>query len=323
MHMRRVLLLLAGLATLAAITAGAAGASPAGQNGQILFGRFDPALDDTVIYTVDPDGTHVQQVLPFGLECPHWSPDGSRIATCGSPDGSATLIVNPDTGSYRELPMPNPDIFTACPVWSPDALRLACEGFGQTDQRLNGLYSIRSSDGGGLRRITSNPGGDDLPGSYSPSGGRFVFGRSDQSEDPVGLFVVNLHGSGLHRITPRGTIFSSPGDWSPKGNQIVFSRRVTADVHSSIWVVHADGTGLRRIRVVPASACGGPNDDPTAVGCFDPHWSPDGTMIVFGRGTQAGGRSIYTMSADGGTITRLTRGGDDESPDWGTHPLVK
>jgi hypothetical protein len=52
-----------------------------------VFGRFDPALGDTLIYTVNPDGSHEHQVLPVPSECPRWSGDGSRIVTCGFSDG--------------------------------------------------------------------------------------------------------------------------------------------------------------------------------------------------------------------------------------------
>ena len=180
--------------------------------------------------------------------------------------------------------------------------------------------SIRSSDGGGLIRITSNPGGSDEPGDYSPNGKRLVFGRSDQNGDPIGLFVVNVNGTGLKQITPKR---SSPGDWSPQGNEIVFSQRLTPDVHSSIWVVHANGTGLHKIHVQPESACGGLNSDPTADGCFDPRWSPDGTKIIFAKGTSGDSDSnIYTVNVDGTGLTQVTHGGRDQAPDWGTHPVI-
>ncbi len=315
-----VLGLLAGLA-LAALFALPAGAGPAGVNGQILFGRFDPAQGDTVIYTVNPDGSHEHQVLPFALECPRWSADGSRIVTCGAPDGSSAVIINPDTGSFREVFSSDPTLFLACPLPSPDGQRLACGQWNQpADPSRNGIYSIRSSDGGGLIRITSNPGGSDEPGDYSPNGKRLVFGRSDQNGDPIGLFVVNVNGTGLKQITPKR---SSPGDWSPQGNEIVFSQRLTPDVHSSIWVVHADGTGLHEIYVQPESACGGPNSDPTADGCFDPRWSPDGTKIIFAKGTSGDSDSnIYTVNVDGTGLTQVTHGGRDQAPDWGTHPVI-
>lgn len=69
----------------AAVAALPAGARPPGTNGQITFARFNPALDDTQVYVVNPDGTGqrlVQAATDTG-ECPTWFPDGTHIATCG------------------------------------------------------------------------------------------------------------------------------------------------------------------------------------------------------------------------------------------------
>jgi Tol biopolymer transport system component len=73
-----------------------------------------------------------------------------------------------------------------------------------------------------LRRITSNPGGDDIPGDYSPDGKRLVFVRLDPDGE-VGLFVTRLTGSGLRQITPPGMILdeitntgrADQPDWGP------------------------------------------------------------------------------------------------------------
>jgi Tol biopolymer transport system component len=321
--MRKLIVLLCLGSLAAMVTLATAGATPRGANGRILFGRFDPAQGGTVIYMANPDGSHEQQLLPFAVECPHWTADGSRIVTCGMPDGSSAVVINPDTGSFGEVFSSDPTLFLACPLPSPDGQRLACGQWNQpADPSRNGIYSIRSSDGGGLIRITSNPGGSDEPGDYSRNGKRLVFGRSDQNGDPGGLFVVNVNGTGLKQITPKGTP-SSQGDWSPQGNEIVFSQRLTPDVHSSIWVVHANGTGLHEIHVQPESACGGLNSDPTADGCFDPRWSPDGTKIIFAKGTSGDSDSnIYTANVDGTGLTQVTHGGRDQAPDWGTHPVI-
>jgi Tol biopolymer transport system component len=314
---------LAGLVALVAMSATPAAAKPPQANGKIVFARFDPLLEDTVIYTVNPDGSHERQVLPLPLQCPRWTPDGSRITTCGAGElHGATTIINPDDGSYRVVPMPDPDnLFTACPVMSPDGTRLACESFGETDPSLNGLYTIRSSDGGGLTRMTSNPGGDDLPGDYSPNGKRFVFARFDENEQPVGLHVVKTDDQRVRQITPPGTIVTSAGDWSSQGNSIVFSRRVSADRRQSLWAVQSDGSGLREIRL-EGQACGEPISDPTSASCFNPRWSPDGTKIVFDIFSNATGENVYTANVDGTGLKQVTHGGDDESPDWGRHPLT-
>ena len=329
--MRTSIAVLAGVVALLAVSVTTAVANPRGPNGQIVFGRFDPVLGDTVFYTVNPDGTHEHQALPLPLECPNWSPDGTRIASCGGPDGSASALINPDDGSYRELFAPDPALFLACFVWSPDAKRLACETYEKPlDPKRDGIYSIRSSDGGVLRRITRNPSGHDGPGDYSPNGKGLVFARSDQNGDPVALFVVKVGARRVRQITPTGTVFTSFGDWSPQGNEIVFSQRVmpdgrsSPDARSSIWVVQANGTGLHEIHVQAQPACGGAISDPSSQGCFQPRWSPDGKKIIFSRGTSGDSDSnIYTVDADGTNLTQITHGGRDQAPDWGRHPLAR
>jgi TolB protein len=323
--MRTSIAVLAGVVALLAVSVTTAVANPRGPNGQIAFGRFDPILGDTVFYTANPDGSRERQLLPLPLECPRWSPDGTRIASCGGPDGSASALINPDDGSYRELFSPDPTLFLACFVWSPDGRRLACESVEEPiDPTRRGIYSIRSSDGGGLMRITSSQGGHDEPGDYSPSGKRLVFARSDQNGDPVGLYVARVDGRRVRQVTPTGTLFSSAGDWSPQRNEIVFSQHVTPDARSSIWVVHANGTGLHAIHVQAQPACGGAIADPSSQGCFGPRWSPDGKKIIFSRGTSGDNDSnIYTVDADGTNLTQITHGGRDQAPDWGRHPLAR
>jgi hypothetical protein len=101
--------------------------------------------------------------------------------------------------------------------------------------------------------------------------------------------------------------------------------RVGESMRNSLWVVHADGSGLHEIRVQGKPACGGPIVDPTSRGCTHPRWSPDGTKIIFGIATataDGGTENIYTVKADGTGLTQVTNGVEDETPDWGPHPLI-
>jgi len=325
MRIRTLLTLLTAFATVViASTAMPAAAKPPGTNGQITFARFNPDLGDTQVYVVNPDGTGqrlVQAPTDTG-ECPKWFADGAHIALCGSPVG-LSRIINPDDGTFRDVGVQDPNLFNPCGLPSPDGTLLLCETF-SADGSQNGIHVVRSSDGGGLRQITSNPGGDDVPGDWSPNGKRIVFQRHNANGDSEGLFVVNVNGTGLKQITPATFGQTSDGSWSPQGNEIVFSRHVTPDVHSSIWVVHADGTGLHEINVQPSSACGGLNADPSAEGCVQPGWSPDGTQIVFSKGHSTEvDAAIYTVNVDGTGLTKVSSGGGDGTPDWGTHPLVR
>jgi Tol biopolymer transport system component len=309
------------MGALVAVTPAAA--RPAGHNGQIVFGRDDPLVGHTV-YAVNPDGSHEHQVLsvPVDLESPHWSSDGSAIVTDAGGAGDAAWIIDPDTGNYRAPANPDPDNFDplACSVPSPDFERLACAGFGKTDSSLNGIYSVRTSDGGDLRRLTSNTFEDD-PGDYSPDGKRLVYAHFPAEFDDAGLYVLKTTGTGARRIGP---CCPSPGSWSAQGNEIVFSLvSPPFDHHSRVWTVHSDGSGLRQIPI-PESVCGGAFADPDARGCADAVWSPDGKKIVFrltGTGFGEGG-DVYTVNADGTGLFQVTHDGDVEWPDWGTHPLA-
>ena len=274
------------VAAFAAMTTMPAEAKAPGPNGRIAFTRFDPAQGGTVTYTVNPDGSQVEQLFSNGhSEFPHWSPDGSEVSILCCDDGMAAHIVNPDTSSFREFAPPDPTLETHCAQWAPDGQRLACESFGVTDPGRNGIYSIRSSDGGGLTRITTNPGGDDIPGDYSPDGKRLVFVRWDE-DGPVGIFVTRINGSGLRQITPPDMNVAGffGGSWSPSANKILFAARSAPDHRLGIWAVNADGSALHQLPITPA--CGGAVSDTRSVSCFDPGWSPDGTKSRTGDRTR-------------------------------------
>jgi Tol biopolymer transport system component len=323
--MWKVIAFAAVTAAIGALLAIPAAAKPLDSNGRIVFTRFDPGLGDDFVYTANPDGSKEQQLLPTGAEGPRWSPDGRRIVVVPHDvDNVSARIVNPDDGSYRDVPNPNPDLFflPCSGPWSPDGKKLTCAAFGNADQGVNGIYTMQASDGSGLRRITSDPGGEDCAGDYSPNGTRLVFLRANDTT--FALFTIKLDGSGLRQITPPGSdqffINFECGSWSPHGNDILFSAHAPGDQRSTVWSVHSDGTGLRQI---PIPGCGGLISDPTTIGCFGPSWSPDGGKIVFVR-RSAGQNDVYTVNADGTDPSEVSGTLLDEGgpPDWGTHPLT-
>lgn len=294
--------------------------------GRIVFKPLDPALGGTQIHAVNPDGSEVTRLFPDEAESPRWSPDGTEISIMCCGDGMSAHLLDARTGALRTLPVPDPGLETHCGgPWTPDGRRLTCENFGVDDPGRNGIYTIRASDGGGLRRITSVPGGDDIPGDYSPDGRRLVFLRGDR-EGPLGIFVTNVDGTGLRQLTPEGMVLDDSGfagRWSPSGDQILFVAKTAEENHKAIWIVDADG-GRPPSQLPITPACGGPWSDTGQFGCYSPAWSPDGKQIVFVRndGTPAAGahqdaigESIFTVNADGSGLTQVTDGEDDQ-PDW-------
>jgi Tol biopolymer transport system component len=306
---------------VAVVAVSSAAAKPRGTNGKIVYSGDNQVTGREEVHVVDPDGTD-NELVGFGGNG-QWAPDGTRFAFF-SEDGPE-LLLNPDNGTTTDLHIPfdlSPDLLLFCPVWSPDGARLACESFGKSDDGLNGVYTIRSTDGGDIQQVTSNPGGDDCPGDYSPEGRRIVFIRG--TSDVSALFVAKLDGSGVRQITPSGMAINFEcGSWSPQGNEIVFSAHVpTFDYRSTIWTVHADGSGLTQI---PVPGCGGLFSSSDSISCNLPSWSPDGQKIVFSRFTAATGeRDLYTVDAGGGGLFQVTHtlGIDEFGSDWGTHPVT-
>jgi Tol biopolymer transport system component len=110
----------------------------------------------------------------------------------------------------------------------------------------------------------------------------------------------------LQSTTSDGT--ASPA-WSPDGKEIVYFVAGEKDSGgpvpprlSAVWVVDADGQHLRQV-------------SPTALTAQDPHWSPDGSRLLF-VSPDGGGQDIYTMRPDGTGISRLTADGGSASAGW-------
>jgi WD40 repeat protein len=276
------------------------------------------------VYRIDA-GETVEHLIRSGvLDFALLSPDARHFADVGfTPDGlGTTSIFNVDGSGYRLVPTSDPAIPpNGLPggTWSGET-RIAAAAGDPGNIPPSGIFSRRSSDGGGVIRLTDAGSRFDYPVAASPDGSRLLFFRPDAKNEtsdsaPQDLFVVGADGSGLTRLTPVGTttavVFSYDSvSWSPDGTQVAVAaahgRFWNTSIHS-VYIASADGSSFERI---------GPRGT-----IWDAVWSPDGQWIAFSMATKAadGLLQLYLMHPDGSGIRQLTPGRDGLSsvhPTW-------
>ena len=285
-------------------------ATPALPGGRIIFGVWHSGLQVADWFTSDPDGSDVTD-LHVTATCAAWWPDGNSIwitndAAIGPGQPLRPAIIRPDGSGLRPLDATkDPDLNLGCGDATSDGQRLVLEGFNDAKHPVDGIYSVRASDGGDLFRLTN--GHDGYP-QYSPDDSQVVFLRAKAGIIPDGsgaLFVVNADGTGLHRITPWGDSFLQQS-WSPDGTWILFQKP-----YGQPYLVHPDGTDMHPL---PVSL-------PPGAGARQLAWSPDGNWIVFSlnRGDEA---SVAVARADGSDLRVIVDepGKLESDPHWGSPP---
>jgi Tol biopolymer transport system component len=248
-----------------------------------------------------------------------WSPDSSKLLVDDflKDEGARPATFDADGSNFTLLDA-YPDLkqHLGCQFWSPDGLRLLCVT-AEDVKPVNGLYTLRASDGGDLTRLTTSPKAsscaskegacyEDIPRGYSPDGSLILFNRQKRSTHLGRLFVVSPDGTGLSHLSPAGLRIrdedpgSVPADWSPDGSQIAFVafRKAGQASTDPLYVVNADGTGLHRITPFSLRARHGAR------------WSPDGERIAFSTAfgtTRFGvGPQIWVVNPDGTDLLELT-----------------
>ena len=281
-------------------------AAPGAPGGLILYGDWNAKAQQAEWFTVRPDGSGVRD-LGMSATCATWFPDGSRILITNDAAFPAPLrpaIVDPDGSNLRPLDATtDADLNLGCGDVSPDGTTIALEGFSESEPDLNGIYSIRASDGGGLTQLRQGPVS---PPRYSPDGTRLSFWDTEDGVSPSGsgaLFVMGADGSDAVRITPWGSAFPDHA-WSPDGSWIVFQRP-----YGELHIVRPDGSDLRRV----------PIELPPGTGALNPSWSPDGAWLVFSL-QRSDTAEIHMVRPDGTGLRTVTGepGAQQQSPDWGS-----
>jgi WD40 repeat protein len=230
-----------------------------------------------------------------------WSPDGTRIlvTTTGGPAETATPIrpatVAVDGSDFQVLDGVEDRSFNlGCTAYSPDGSLLACSGYSDL---VSGIYTVRASDGGGLRQLAAFSG---IPSGFSPDGDELLFLADDAISDAQAsqggtLTVVGTDGSGLREITPSNSVQPySVASWSPDGRWIVY-----IDAGGRLSLVHPDGSSQHRVPMPPEASI-----DSSVGGAT---WSPDGTWIAFSARANGGENpDLYLVEVSGANLGQIT-----------------
>jgi Tol biopolymer transport system component len=269
--------------------------------GRLMFSRFDEATHAFLSeHTILPDGSDETEIpLPGPEGGGRWSRSGTEIAvmTILPDDRVGTAIITPEGTVARMLDIPDDSLNAVCVVWSPDDSRLACEAWDDGDPSRRGIYTVRSSDGGDLKRLTTTPEGmADLPGDYSPEGTLFVFKRAVE-EAPGSLMLVDVAGGEPRPLST--TPSEDGGRFSPDGAAVLTSAggRITVlDLAGEVLQDFGDPDGF----------------------LFGPVWSPDGERIAFSRATGGFFADIFVSLPDGTDRQQVTMTPANEiNIDWG------
>jgi Tol biopolymer transport system component len=258
--------------------------------------------DHPDIYRMDANGNAVTRLTTFSGDesAPAFSWNHQRIAMvrrrldASKVEHEDIYIMNAD-GSNKHWALASPHSFTILdPSWSPDGARLVVTVIVQD----NSYLAVMTPSTGAFNYVISD--GHLVEGryaSFSPSGTSLLF------VDPTGLKIreAYLDGDGYDLVNA-GVSVGKP-TYSPDGKSFAYSRALPGTSNMEIYVQNRATYVSKRL---------------TFSSSFDgqPTYSPDGTRIAF-ESQRSGKTQIWTMSATGGTATRITHTTTIEAwPSW-------
>lgn len=278
----------------------------------VVFTRFLPGADQGEVYRIDARQIQKHLIRAGVLDYAQVSPDRRQLTDFAPrPNGRGSACVfNVNGSAYRTLPIADPTLELPGGTWLGNT-RIVSGGYDPADPTRTGLYSRRSTDGGGLIRLTDAGTRVDIPIQSSPNGSNLLFFRPDarnETSDSAAqdLFVARSDGTRVTRLTPPGSttavVFSDDSaSWSPDSTKVALAAAKGSfwkTTRHSVYVASADGSTFKRV---------GPWGN-----IWDAVWSPHGRWIAFSMATKATGGlfQLYLMHPDGSGMRRLTSGTD-------------
>ena len=261
------------------------------RNGSVVY-----TGSDGDIYARDPV-TGVTTPLVTGPEvdiAPTFSNDGSRFVFAREAEADRQwqiMMANADGTGVRPLTGPLANL-TAW-AWSPDGSRLAVSSY---DDEWLWILAID-----GTKQVLVDSGMSTENLQWRPDGRELVFRGVvplGQGES-IGLYTVRADGTGTRpeAILPptySGEHWQNPA-LSPDGTKIIYTQWDGDDFPGgSLYVVDVDTRKVGRLLFDA-----GPESD------YYARWSPDGSQIVFNRGTAQTSYYLAVGPAGGGTAVQI------------------
>ncbi len=210
-------------------------------------------------------------VFPFLLDAPAAESRTGHIVFSSNRSGAWRIwIVNADGSEMKQLTKQEAEESDVDPVFSPDGKSIL---FTSTRGGKAGVWRMLG-DGSKPEKICD---GDQA--EWSPEGMKIVFRRNER------IFTRELVGGKEKGLSPEDWPHCSGPAWSPDGKSIAFAARWESG--NAIYVVPAEGG--KPVKVYDKQ------------GACEPHWSPDGTRLVYETETH-----ICTISPDGAKNRLIT-----------------
>ena len=226
---------------------------------------------------------------------PSWSPDGSRIAFHSKGRGGIWLV-----GTVGGRPVRLTD-FGSSPAWSPDGSKIAFQSAPLVDFAANAFPAsapstvwVVAASGGEPRRVTleGQPAGAHGSPSWTPDGGRLVFGSFDRLM--ASIWSVPASGGSPVLIVERQRYVYDPV-CSPQGDAIYYAALLPSGSYG-IW------------RVGFSAATGGATAKPAALGSLGlgigrhPTLARDGRRVAYSALTLVSNLWAAPLARDGRSL---------------------
>ncbi len=318
-------------------------------NGSTLLVLSNPA-NPTSLWSVPVLGTSVRHLLDGDVVTGAWSPDGKSLVFATS-NGDIGVMQSDGSGAHRvaNVPYRSLNFFFERIAWSPDGSTIRFD-------RNNEIYEVKP-DGSGLHPFLSGwrDSSARCCGQWTPDGRFFLFlvfdpfssteavmqpatqiwaldehpgpfqttaepvqltsgptrwGRPIPGKDGKSIFAMGAAQNGelvqvdgnSHQLQPYLGGMSAEGvSFSPDGRFIAY---VTFP-EGILWRANRDGSGPAQLT------------DPPLYPAL-PHWSPDGTQILFSAADKAGKMKSYILPSQGGALQPILPEDKDEQddPSW-------